>query len=373
MDWRTLVWGNQVEEVLWLSAEDLQFQALLRTSPTNAFGGFNTNALLQVSGVCLMGAGEDGAFSTPTLLLRDPADVRLAREPRPWESLPPGRILLVSGILGALAALWTGLLRRQVQHRERAEEKARQSETATRMLSAFATSLLARHTEEEILWDLAQNCVARLGFTDCVIYLLDERKSVLTQNAAYGPKNPEGWSILAPNALPVGQGIVGSMALSGCPENVPDTRLDSRYIVDDQRRLSEIAVPIVADGKVLGVIDSEHPERGFFTAEHLRILTSIASLCANKLVRVRAESRLRELNQELEVRIEKRAEELVIINEQLRCEITERARAERIQKSLFEISEAVHAAADLPSLYARLHAIIGTLMRAQKLLHCPAR
>ena len=33
---------------------------------------------------------------------------------------------------------------------------------------------------------------------------------------------------------------------------------DGRYIVDDEPRLSELAVPIVLENRVLGVIDSEH-------------------------------------------------------------------------------------------------------------------
>src|SRR5262245_37977438 len=72
-------------------------------------------------------------------------------------------------------------------------------------------------------------------------------------------------------------------------EIVNDTTHDSRYIVDVEQRLSEISVPIIYDGKVLGVIDCEHSKKGFFTQKHLSILTTIASLCANKIVRAKAE------------------------------------------------------------------------------------
>src|SRR5690606_31508725 len=64
---------------------------------------------------------------------------------------------------------------------------------------------------------------------------------------------------------------------------------DKRYIVDDAMRLSEITVPILYNGKVLGIIDSEHSQKGFFTQKHLSILTTVASLCAHKITRVRAE------------------------------------------------------------------------------------
>jgi len=165
----------------------------------------------------------------------------------------------------------------------------------------FSTSILEKNTEEEILWDLAKNCISQLGFEDCVIYLLEEEKQVLAQKAAYGPKNPKEQSILQPIAIPVGSGITGSVALSGVAEIIEDTSKDPRYIVDDVPRLSEIAVPILMEGKVLGVIDCEHPEPRFFTPQHLRILTAMASICAIKLCRVRAEQRaLREQKRLLE-------------------------------------------------------------------------
>jgi LytS/YehU family sensor histidine kinase len=59
--------------------------------------------------------------------------------------------------------------------------------------------------------------------------------------------------------------------------------------VDDAFRFSEISVPIISDGKVLGVIDCEHSIKGFFTQKHLSLLNTIASLCANKIIRTRAE------------------------------------------------------------------------------------
>lgn len=76
------------------------------------------------------------------------------------------------------------------------------------------------------------------------------------------------------------------------------------------------------------------------------------------------ESAVRTVNADLERRIHDRTTELVEANAQLHCRIADTDRAEKVQKALFEISEAVHAAADLPSLYARIHATIGTLMRA---------
>src|SRR5262245_45126403 len=124
---------------------------------------------------------------------------------------------------------------------EEAEARARD----LGVLNQFAATLLTYETDiDDILWDVANQAVARLGLEDCVIYLVDEASGLLVQRAAFGPKNPKGREILAPITIPLGQGVVGSVAATGRAERIADTRQDPRYICDDQMRLSELAVPI---------------------------------------------------------------------------------------------------------------------------------
>lgn len=156
-------------------------------------------------------------------------------------------------------------------------------------INYFTASLIDYHTIEEVLWDVTRNCIGRLNFEDCVIYTLDEARQVLVQKAAYGPKNPRNFEILNPIEIPLGKGIVGSVAASGKAEIIYDTTKDPRYITDDERRLSEITVPIIAGDRIIGVIDAEHAQKGFFKQHHLRILTTIASLCATKMAGIRAQ------------------------------------------------------------------------------------
>jgi len=161
------------------------------------------------------------------------------------------------------------------------------------ILYYFSSSIFGQNTVDDILWDLAKNCISQLGFEDCVIYLYDEQDKKLIQKAAYGPKNPREFELLKPITIPLGKGIVGSVAKLGTAEIVDDTSLDPRYITDDERRLSEITVPIIDEGKLIGIIDSEHHDKGFFLAEHLEILTTISALCANKIAKALAEEKIR--------------------------------------------------------------------------------
>ena len=137
--------------------------------------------------------------------------------------------------------------------------------------------------------DVAKNCISKLHFEDCVIYLKDETRDVLVQKAAYGPKNRVDFTIHQPIEIPIGQGISGTVAATGKPEIINNTTEDRRYIIDDANRNSEIAVPIIIDNIVIGVIDSEHKQKHFFTHKHLGILQTIAALCANQIQKTKAE------------------------------------------------------------------------------------
>lgn len=168
-----------------------------------------------------------------------------------------------------------------------------------RAINYFATSLVNQNTVDEILWDVTKNCIARLKFLDCVIYMVDFDRDVLVQKAAHGPKNPRSYEIYQPIEIPVGKGIVGSVAKSGKAEIIRDTTKDSRYIRDDDVRLSEITVPIISNNKVIGVIDAEHPRKNFFKPRHLRILTKIATLAAGKIIKVQIEEAFRKTEYQL--------------------------------------------------------------------------
>lgn len=151
------------------------------------------------------------------------------------------------------------------------------------IIHELALGLLKQSSMDDILWMVAKSTIANLGFEDCVIYLLSDSGEYLIQRAAHGGKNPMGQEILDPIKIPVGKGIVGSVAETGVGEIVCDASTDDRYIPDDDFRLSEIAVPILHEDRVIGVIDSEHREANFYTEEHLEILTTIASMASTKI------------------------------------------------------------------------------------------
>ena len=156
------------------------------------------------------------------------------------------------------------------------------------ILLHFSNSMTELETEDEILWDMVNNCISILGFEDAVVYLLDEHDDYLEQKAAIGPKNPNGKEIVNALKIKVGEGITGQVAATGLPIIIEDTRNHPSYIQDDAFRLSEIAVPILLEGKVIGVIDSENSQPNYFTNQHLKILLAVASIYAGRIAHLRA-------------------------------------------------------------------------------------
>ncbi|WP_090145646.1 two-component regulator propeller domain-containing protein [Dyadobacter soli] len=152
----------------------------------------------------------------------------------------------------------------------------------------FANSVYGDNSVNEICWDIARNCISKLHFEDCVVYLLDKESGKLIQKAAYGPKSPKEYEILNPIEIAVGEGIVGAAAATGTSQIIGDTSKDPRYIIDDQARASELAVPILHEGQVIGVIDSEHPRKNFYNYGHVRAISTIAAISANKITEAMA-------------------------------------------------------------------------------------
>lgn len=220
---------------------------------------------------------------------------------KPWWARTPAVMAWIAlgaaGMYAVVRARVTSVQRRARMRQELAdarEASLQQQLELQRVISYFATTIGAKTTVDEILWDVTRHCIAQLGFEDCVIYLLDHTDGMLHQHAAWGPKTTEDARIVNPLTIAVGQGITGAVAESGKPVIVADTASDARYIVDDARRGSELAVPLLASsGAVMGVIDSEHSRTHFYTEQHLLILSTIAALCADKIEKLLAEQRAR--------------------------------------------------------------------------------
>lgn len=102
----------------------------------------------------------------------------------------------------------------------------------------------------------------------------------------------------------VGEGVTGQAAQSRNAVLVNDVMQDPAYIAAIPSVRSELAVPLIAKNRVIGVIDLEARDPGYFTEEHRRLLTLVASRIAGGIE-----------NAQLYTRTTRQARILVLLNE----------------------------------------------------------
>jgi diguanylate cyclase (GGDEF)-like protein len=214
----------------------------------------------------------------------------------------------------------------------------------------FATDILLLNTVKEIWLYLAQNIVEKLGFADAVIYTLDAGGDTLSRMAGFEKKesinndrkNDSQIRDTSSNSIiiPFNEGVIGKVAATKKPILVNDIREFESFIVDDENTLSELAVPILFNDQLLGVIDSEHPSINFYTEYHLRTLTALATITAMKISQMNKVDVLEDIIENLEY-------------------------ANKIQDALFEIAEIIFNTTSIDEFYQHLHQCIGRLTFAK--------
>ena len=181
------------------------------------------------------------------------------------------------------------------------------------LINNLTKSIFGKTDLIEISWEIVNIIAAYLNSEDCVIYLVDQSTGMMEQVALHGNKLIDSSKIRNKLVLSKGEGIVGSVVKSKKSELVNDTSKDDRYIADDEIRFSEIVVPIISDGIVIGVIDSEHKDKNHFTEEHVKTLENIANLVAIKLktaVNIRERKKVEIQNEKLLRRLKNSNDEL---------------------------------------------------------------
>ena len=159
----------------------------------------------------------------------------------------------------------------------------RENTAIIKTIDRITKALLGKTNIYEIAWAIVGYIADYLDTNDCIIYLVNKEKNVLEQIAVYGDKLGEDYGIKNKLDIPISDGIVGKVVQSGISQIIKDTSKDPRYIVDDSMRLSEITVPIVSNGEVIGIIDSEHKDKNHYSKEQVKILENIANLVAISL------------------------------------------------------------------------------------------
>ncbi|HLK20129.1 MAG TPA: GAF domain-containing protein [Bryobacteraceae bacterium] len=85
--------------------------------------------------------------------------------------------------------------------------------------------------------------------------------------------------------IPVGKGVCGTAAERRESVLVPDVHAFPGHIACDTASRSELVVPLIQDGAVLGVLDLDSPLQGRFTEEDRAGCESLAAIYLGSVVR----------------------------------------------------------------------------------------
>jgi phosphoserine phosphatase RsbU/P len=104
--------------------------------------------------------------------------------------------------------------------------------------------------------------------------------------------------------FPLGKGVVGQVALARQAILLNDVKQYPNYLPANPDVRSELAVPLIAKNRLIGVMDIESEEAGYFRPEHLHLLTLTASRIAQAIENAR-----------LYARVSRQAQTLTVLNE----------------------------------------------------------
>jgi signal transduction histidine kinase len=109
-----------------------------------------------------------------------------------------------------------------------------------------------------------------------IILLYDPTDQMLRIKAASAQFMDKGLR----KAIPLNQGVTGYAAMNRTTVLVRDTLKDSRYIPGLGEIRSELAAPLIAEGKLIGVLDLESPKPDAFSNQDRQLLTIYAQQAA---------------------------------------------------------------------------------------------
>ena len=173
----------------------------------------------------------------------------------------------------------------------RVEKQNRTSRTMTELSREFSSIL----DLDELLKRIAASVRVLINYDAFGIFLVDAANDVLrTRFSARYDQRVEIANI------PLGKGITGSAVETRKPVRVADTAADERYIASHQGIRSELAVPLIVQDRVVGVLNMESEKINFFTEDHQRVLSMLAPQIASSVENARLYEELAQREQMLE-------------------------------------------------------------------------
>src|SRR5580700_4294 len=148
---------------------------------------------------------------------------------------------------------------------------------------------------DELLGKIAASTRALINYDAFSIFLVDKPSGVLRHR--FSVRYDQRVHI---DNIPMGKGISGAAAESREAVRVLDTGVDPRYIASHPGIRSELAVPLIVQDRVVGVLDVESDRIAYFTDDHQRTLSMLATQIASSVENARLYEELAQREQRMD-------------------------------------------------------------------------
>jgi phosphoserine phosphatase RsbU/P len=160
----------------------------------------------------------------------------------------------------------------------RVERQNRTLKTLTRLSQEFSSIL----NLDDLLGKISATVRTMINYDAFSIFLIDVERKVLRHR--FSVRYDQRVNL---DNIPLGKGITGAAAESRETVRVLNTAEDPRYIASHPEIRSEMAVPLIAQDRVVGVLDVESERIGYFTEDHQRTLSLLAPQIASSVENAR--------------------------------------------------------------------------------------
>lgn len=160
----------------------------------------------------------------------------------------------------------------------RSERQYRTLRTLSKVSQEFSSIL----DLDELLGKVATSVRNLINYDAFSVLLIDEAQRVLRHR--FSIRFDQRVSL---DHIPLGRGITGHAAATREAIRVHDVSTDPRYIGALPGIRAEVAVPLMMQDRVIGVLNLESERVGYFTEEHARTLTLLAPAVAIALENAR--------------------------------------------------------------------------------------
>jgi phosphoserine phosphatase RsbU/P len=167
-------------------------------------------------------------------------------------------------------------------------EKVKAQADTLLLLSEVGRETSAILEVEELLRRAAEQTKRVIDYQILSIMLYDEEQKVFRHRVDV----KHGQSVQGRLRATTSEGIVGAAATLKEPVLVPDVTVDPRYVMVNPETRSELAIPMMHQGKVIGVLDLESPIPNYFTEDHVQTLSILAANLAVSLENARLYEKL---------------------------------------------------------------------------------